>query len=41
MLYNFAHTFKDRLVKYMESSAKDSVYNVYIDMVRDQMTVNK
>ena len=40
MLYNFAHTLKDRFVRYMETSAKDSVYNVYVDMVRDQMKEN-
>ncbi len=37
MLYNFAHTLKERFAEYMESSAKESVYNVYVDMVRDQI----
>ena len=37
MLNRFARAFMERIEFFMNSSSKESVYNVYVDMVRDQM----
>ncbi len=37
MFNRFARAFMERIEFFMNSSSKESVYNVYVDMVRDQM----
>ena len=37
MFNRFAKAFMERIEFFMNSSSKESVYNVYVDMVRDQM----
>ncbi len=41
MLNRFARAFMERIEFFMNSSSEDSVYNVYVDMARDQMAENK
>ena len=37
MLNNFANTMMERLNQFMNKAAKESVYNVYVELANDQM----
>jgi hypothetical protein len=37
MLNRFARAFMERIEFFMDSSSEESVYNVYVDMVKGQM----
>ena len=41
MLNKIAHILSDRMNYFVNSSAQESVYNVYVDMVRGQMNENE
>jgi len=37
MLNNFANTMMERLNQFMNKAAKESVYNVYVELANDQV----
>ena len=41
MFKKFMNAFMNRIADYADECAKNSVYNVYVDMVRDQMKENE